>query len=96
MLTVGFSHFVASMTAQVASGWSGWRVAFSPTGKRRLYTANSAVSGHNEINDLGDRRRTSVPIRVQISGQVMREHAWTDVDWTWAGNAQEGRWEAFG
>jgi hypothetical protein len=28
-LTEGFSHFVSSMTAPVASGWSGCRVAFS-------------------------------------------------------------------
>jgi hypothetical protein len=31
----GFSHFVASMTAPVASGWSGCRVGLAPTGKRR-------------------------------------------------------------
>jgi hypothetical protein len=35
-LTEGFSHFVASMTAPVASGWSGCRVGLAPTGKRRL------------------------------------------------------------
>src|SRR6202043_2962746 len=32
-LTEGFSHFVASMTAPVASGWSGCRVGLTPTGK---------------------------------------------------------------
>src|ERR1700730_13879634 len=32
----GFSHFVTSMTAPVASGWSGCRVGLAPTGKRRL------------------------------------------------------------
>ena len=31
----GFSHFVTSMTAPVASGWSGCRVGLAPTGKRR-------------------------------------------------------------
>src|SRR5271168_5226099 len=35
-LTVGFSHFVTSMTAPVASGWSGCRVGLTPTGKRRV------------------------------------------------------------
>src|SRR5450432_3572806 len=35
-LTRGFSHFVTSMTAPVASGWSGCRVGLTPTGKRRL------------------------------------------------------------
>ncbi len=39
-LSEGFSHFVASMTAPVASGWSVRRVGFAPTGKRRLITAH--------------------------------------------------------
>src|SRR6266446_3744303 len=44
-LTRGFSHFVTSMTAPVASGWSGCRVGFAPTGKRRLFTAHTRF-GH--------------------------------------------------
>src|SRR5665811_1813141 len=44
-LSESFSHFVTSMTAPVASGWSSCRVGFSPTGKRRLYTAHGH-SGH--------------------------------------------------
>jgi hypothetical protein len=32
-LPEGFSHFVASMTAPVASGWSRGRVGLAPTGK---------------------------------------------------------------
>ena len=40
-LPEGFSHFVTSMTAPVASGWSGCRVGFAPTGKRRLCTAHT-------------------------------------------------------
>ena len=43
--TEGFSHFVTSMTAPVASGWSVCRVGLAPTGKRRLLTAH-ANSGH--------------------------------------------------
>jgi hypothetical protein len=43
--TEGFSHFVTSMTAPVASGWSGRRVGLAPTAKRRLLTAH-ASSGH--------------------------------------------------
>src|SRR4051812_47991695 len=35
-LSEGFSHFVTSMTAPVASGWSGCRVGLTPTGKRRF------------------------------------------------------------
>src|SRR6266446_5339302 len=41
----GFSHFVTSMTAPIASGWSDCRVGFSPTGKRRLCTAHTHL-GH--------------------------------------------------
>jgi hypothetical protein len=43
--TEGFSHFVTSMTAPVASGWSGRRVGLAPTGKRRLLTAHT-LCGH--------------------------------------------------
>ena len=32
-LSEGFSHFVTSMAAPVASGWSGCRVGLAPTGK---------------------------------------------------------------
>ncbi len=32
--TRGFNHFVTSIVAPVASGWSGCRVGLSPTGKR--------------------------------------------------------------
>ena len=43
-LSEGFTHFVTSMTAPVASGWSVRRVEFAPTGKRqkRLVTAHGA------------------------------------------------------
>src|SRR3982074_1054335 len=40
-LTSGFSPFVSSLTAPVASGWSGCRVGLAPTGKRRLSTAHT-------------------------------------------------------
>jgi hypothetical protein len=43
--TEGSSHFVTSMTAPVASGWSVCRVGLAPTGKRRLVTAHT-LSGH--------------------------------------------------
>ena len=44
-LIEGFSHFVTSMTAPIASGWSGCRVGLAPTGKRRLSrrTPNSDI-----------------------------------------------------
>src|SRR5208282_6457409 len=44
-LSEGFRHFVTSMPAPVASGWSGCRVGLAPTGKRRLVTAHPH-SGH--------------------------------------------------
>ena len=44
-LTEGFSHFVTSIAAPAASGWSGCRVGFTPTGERRLGTAHTQ-SGH--------------------------------------------------
>src|ERR1700716_1115868 len=44
-LIEGFSHFVTSMTAPIASGWSGCRVGFAPTGKRHLVTAHT-LNGH--------------------------------------------------
>src|SRR5450432_578078 len=40
-LSEGFSHFVASIAAPVASGWSVRRVGLAPTGKRRLSTAHT-------------------------------------------------------
>src|ERR1700756_5659134 len=42
-LTEDFSHFVTSMTAPVASGWSGCRVRLTPTGKCRLSTAHTRL-----------------------------------------------------
>ena len=42
-LIEGFSHFVTSMTAPIASGWSGCRVGLAPTGERRLVTARSRI-----------------------------------------------------
>src|SRR6266540_1506762 len=44
-LSEGFSHFVSSIAAPVASGWSGCRVGLAPTGKRRLFTVH-ANTGH--------------------------------------------------
>jgi hypothetical protein len=48
-LIEGFSHFVTSMTAPIASGWSGCRVGFAPTGKRRLVTAHTQSRHRTEI-----------------------------------------------
>src|SRR5712672_2136846 len=43
-LSEGFSHFVTSIAAPVASGWSVCRVGLAPTGKRRLSTAHAISS----------------------------------------------------
>jgi len=40
-LSEGFRHFVTSMPAPVASGWSGCRAGLAPAGKRRLCTAHA-------------------------------------------------------
>src|SRR3984893_1666206 len=45
-LIEGFSHFVASMTAPIASGWSWLPGGLAPTGKRRLSRAH-AKCGHS-------------------------------------------------
>ena len=40
-LPEGFRHFVTSMPAPEASGWSGCRAGLAPAGKRRLITAHT-------------------------------------------------------
>ena len=52
-LIEGFSHFVTSMTAPIASGWSGCRMGLAPTGKRRLITAHTrSVTSRPPISAL--------------------------------------------
>src|SRR5450432_1958141 len=48
-LIEGFSHFVTSMTAPIASGWSGCRVGLAPTGKRRLCTAHAKTGSQSDL-----------------------------------------------
>ncbi|SPP93132.1 protein of unknown function [Bradyrhizobium vignae] len=58
-LIEGFSHFVTSMTAPIASGWSVCRVGLAPTGKRRLFTAHTLSGrcyGATPAGNLGVRR----------------------------------------
>src|SRR5580698_5941095 len=54
-LIEGFSHFVTSMTAPIASGWSDCRVGLAPTGKRRLVTAHTQV-GHRGMSQTCHKR----------------------------------------
>jgi len=55
-LIEGFSHFVTSMTALIASGWSGCRVGLAPTGKRRLArpTPKAAIGMLTRWNHRGE------------------------------------------
>src|SRR3981081_1641568 len=66
-LIEGFSHFVTSMTAPIASGWSDCRVGLAPTGKRRLCTAH-ANSGHQNLLLL---RVSAVSMAVQQAYTVV-------------------------
>src|SRR5467141_5218364 len=65
-LIEGFSHFVTSMTAPIASGWSGCRVGLAPTGKRRLVTAH-ARSGHFDSAASGNLMRKVAPRPAEFS-----------------------------
>ena len=64
-LIEGFSHFVTSMTAPIASGWSGCRVGLAPTGKRRLCTAhanNGSPDSRVRVRPTCQWARTCAPI----------------------------------
>ena len=67
----GFSHFVTSMTAPVASGWSGCRVGLAPTGKRRFVTAHTS-SGHC-VSSCGCRLRAE-NVLCNIAAQYCRAY----------------------
>ena len=56
-LSEGFSHFVTSIAAPVASGWSVCRVGFAPTGKRRLCTTHT-YNGHRPTRDARSKSHT--------------------------------------
>ena len=55
-LSEGFRHFVTSMPAPVASGWSGRRVGLAPTGKRRLFTAHTPSGRSRQISTARSKR----------------------------------------
>jgi hypothetical protein len=71
--TEGFSHFVASMTAPVASGWSGGRVGPAPTGKRRLSTAHTQSGPIRSIVDLTDAELAALATEPADEGEVLRK-----------------------
>src|SRR6478672_2497940 len=74
-LSEGFSHFVTSIAAPVASGWSRCRVGLAPTGKRRLVTAHTQtgrwVSGFGS-NRLSLGQATSIEAVDPIADLVRR------------------------
>src|SRR5580704_7934567 len=76
--TEGFSHFVTSMTAPVASGWSVRRVGFAPTGKRRLRTAH-AKSSHSRVLEMAPahegRRFATALRRPSVTRRALRRCA---------------------
>src|SRR6202048_4129192 len=77
-LIEGFSHFVTSMTAPIASGWSGCRVGLAPTGKRRLVTAH-ARSGNHTNRACSKHSLSSTPLDHMLLGQrAMRTHEMHD------------------
>ena len=70
-LIEGFSHFVTSVTAPIASGWSGCRVGLAPTGKRRLVTAH-AKCRHRPTRSLAG--ASSNRIALELSGRKGADH----------------------
>jgi hypothetical protein len=78
--TEGFSHFVTSMTAPVASGWSVRRVELSPTGKRRLLMAH-ANSRHSRVGGLtgsaGSNGRDVIPATLGCGSYVWSDELFT-------------------
>jgi hypothetical protein len=73
-LTRGFSHFVTSMTAPVASGWSVCRVGLAPTGKRRL--CHGAHPTRTSIAEMGE-HWTKLPMISTLD----------DICWIWSKRA---------
>src|SRR3979490_580337 len=68
-LIEGFSNFVPGLTAPMAFGWSGCRVGFAPTGKRRLVTAHTQVR-HRTRSTLCHRPDDSVVKRWRCTVQT--------------------------
>jgi hypothetical protein len=66
--TEGFSHFVTSMTAPVASGWSGCRMGLAPTGKRRLVTAHTIEQTFDARSRL---LRNGITVRLAHGSQLL-------------------------
>src|SRR5215467_6386317 len=68
----GFSYFVTSIAAPVASGWSGRRVGLPPTGKRRL----SRRTG--KADSLCSARAFPSLTRTRYRGDLVEQHSSLD------------------
>jgi hypothetical protein len=74
-LSEGFSYFVTSIAAPVASGWSVCRVGLAHTGKRRLVTAHTHF-GH-QVADCGRMSRGKRQPLKRINRGASFIHNWT-------------------
>jgi hypothetical protein len=74
-LIEGFSHFVASMTAPIASGWSGCRVGFASTGKRRLVTAHTQIRHYSFFRHSGHPHTLKGALDPSTEGRIVTHSA---------------------
>jgi hypothetical protein len=70
--TEGFNHFVTSIVAPVASGWSGCRVGLAPTGKAPpLHGARQKqILANTSSQSSGAQMRLSEVIHDSVSGPM--------------------------
>ncbi|MGA8147857.1 MAG: hypothetical protein WB870_09825 [Gallionellaceae bacterium] len=66
----GFNHFVTSIAAPVASGWSGCRVGFAPTGKAPPY------HGAHPFETVTVAKRGQLRLRLFTSGTINKFNKW--------------------
>jgi len=70
-LTEGFSHFVTSMTAPVASGWSGCRVGLAPTGKAPPYHGARQNRSYNARLRSASGTHAAIELRQQFGARAL-------------------------
>src|SRR5258706_5170228 len=75
-LSEGFSHFVTSIAAPVASGWSVCRVGLAPTGKRRLSTAHARYRHLSTHHKESVRKLKEIDLIEMISEVDQKSKEW--------------------